>query len=98
MYVLHLVYSFLCRWTSRLLLCLSYCKQCFNEHWGAYILSDHVFLWVDAQEWGCKYTQKKGEEYELVCTYHPACEDHAGISRISIPQKGLGIPDLGYCE
>ena len=29
--------------------CLGYCKQCFNEHWGT-CFSDHVFLWVYAQE------------------------------------------------
>ena len=29
-----LLYPFICRWTSRLLPCPSYCKQCCNEHWG----------------------------------------------------------------
>ena len=43
-----------CRWTFRLLLCLGYCKQCCNEHWGGWILSGHVFLWVYAQEWDCR--------------------------------------------
>ena len=81
----YILFIHFCQWTSRLLLCLSYCKQCCNEHWGAYILSDHVFLWVYAQEWDWKHTQRKGEEYEPVCTYHPACEDHASISSISIP-------------
>ena len=38
-----LLYPFLCQWTFRLLSCLGYCKQCCNEHWGACILSDHVF-------------------------------------------------------
>ena len=44
-------YPFLCWWTFRLLPCLGYCKQCCNEHWGAYILSDPVFLWIYVQEW-----------------------------------------------
>ena len=30
---------------------LGYYKQCCNEHWGACILLDHVFLWIYAQEW-----------------------------------------------
>ena len=34
-YVLHLLYPSLCRWTFRLLPCLGYCKQCCKEHWDA---------------------------------------------------------------
>ena len=30
---------------------LSCCKQCCSEHWGADILSYHVFLWIYAQKW-----------------------------------------------
>ena len=33
-YVPQLSYLFICRWTSRLLPCPSYCKQCCDEHWG----------------------------------------------------------------
>ena len=33
-YVSQLSYPFICRWTSRLLPCPCYCKQCCNEHWG----------------------------------------------------------------
>ena len=36
----------LCQWALRVLPCLNYCKQCFSEHWGACIISDHVFLQV----------------------------------------------------
>ena len=43
MYVPHILYPSLCEWTFRLLLCLSYCKQCCNDHWGACILLDHAF-------------------------------------------------------
>ena len=25
-----------------------------GEHWGAYIFSGHVLLWIYAQEWDCK--------------------------------------------
>ena len=34
-YVPQLLYPFICRWTSRLLPCSSYCKQCWNQHWGS---------------------------------------------------------------
>ena len=51
MYVRHFFYPFLCPWTFRLLLRDGYCKQCCSEHWSAYILSDHVFLQIYAQEW-----------------------------------------------
>ena len=33
-FVLQLSYPFICQWTSRLLPCPSYCKQCCDEHWG----------------------------------------------------------------
>ena len=47
-YILHLLYPFLCWWTFRLLPSLGYCKQC------CCTFSDHVFLQIYAQEWGCK--------------------------------------------
>ena len=34
MCVPQLLYPFVCRWTSRLLLCPGYFKQCYNKHWG----------------------------------------------------------------
>ena len=39
--------------TFRLLPCLGYCKQCSSEHWGACILSDHVFLRIYAHKRNC---------------------------------------------
>ena len=53
-YVPHLLYPFLCRWTFRLLPCVGYCKQCCNEHWSTCIFLDHVFLQIYAQEWDCR--------------------------------------------
>ena len=41
-----ILYPLLCQWTFRILPWLGYCKQCCNEHWGACILSDHVFLQI----------------------------------------------------
>ena len=37
-YVPHRLYPFHCWWTFRLLPCLTYCKQCCCEHWGACII------------------------------------------------------------
>ena len=39
LYVSQLLYPFICRCTSRLLPCPSYCKQCRYEHWGTRITS-----------------------------------------------------------
>ena len=38
-----LPYPFICRWTSRLLPCPSYCKQYCNEHWGACVYYNSDF-------------------------------------------------------
>ena len=52
-YVPQLPYSFTCWWTSRLLPCSSYCKQCCNEHWGARVSFNSGFLSVYAQQGDC---------------------------------------------
>ena len=44
----------LCRWTSRWLPCLGYCKQCCYERWGACFFSDQGFLHINAQKWNCR--------------------------------------------
>ena len=38
-YVPQLLYPFICRWTSRLLPCSSYCKLCCNEQWDTPVFS-----------------------------------------------------------
>ena len=43
-YVPQLPYPFICRWTSRLLPCPSYCKWCWNEHWGICVSFNSGFL------------------------------------------------------
>ena len=53
MCVPHLIYPFLCQWTFRLLLCLSYCKQHCYEHWGTCIFQHYGFLWIYGQEHDC---------------------------------------------
>ena len=42
---------FVCQWTSRLLPCPSYCKQCCDKYWGARVSFTSGFLGVYAQQW-----------------------------------------------
>ena len=53
MYVPQLSYPLVCQWTSRLLPCLSYCKQCCDERWGTHVSFSSGFLGVYAQQWDC---------------------------------------------
>ena len=50
------LYPLICQWIFRLLPCPGYRKQCYNEHWGTWLLSNHVFLWIYPQEWDCWIT------------------------------------------
>ena len=34
--------------------CFGYCKQYPSEHWGVCVLSGHVFLQINVQEWDCR--------------------------------------------
>ena len=43
-YIPQLPYPFVCRWTSRLLPCPGYYKQCCNEHWRTCAVSNLVSL------------------------------------------------------
>ena len=52
-YVPQLSYPFTCRWTSRLLPCPSYHKQCCDEHWDTLVSFNPGFLSVYAQKWDC---------------------------------------------
>ena len=49
-YVSQLSYPFICQWTSRLLPCPSYCKQCCDEHWGTRVSFNSGFLGVYTQQ------------------------------------------------
>ena len=46
-------FPFVCRWTSRLLPCPGYCKQCRDEHWGTRVSFSSDFLGVYALQWDC---------------------------------------------
>ena len=52
-YVPQLSYPFVYQWTSRLLPCPSYCKQCCNERWGICVSFNSGFLSVNAHQWDC---------------------------------------------
>jgi len=52
-YVPQLSYPFVCRWTSRLLPCPGYYKQCCNEHWGTCGSFNSGFLSVYDQQRDC---------------------------------------------
>ena len=52
-YVPQLSYPFICWWTSRLLPCPGYYKQCCDEHWGTRVSFPSCFLSVYAQQWDC---------------------------------------------
>ena len=52
-YVPLLSYPFICWWTSRLLPCPGYYKQCCDEQWGTYVPFSAGFLSVYAQQWDC---------------------------------------------
>ena len=51
-YVPQLSYPFICWWTSRLLPCPGYYKQCCDEHWGIRVSFNSGFLSVYAQAVG----------------------------------------------
>jgi len=53
-YVPQLSYPLICWWTSRLLPCPDYCKQCCDEHWGTRVFFNSGFLGVYAQQWNCR--------------------------------------------
>ena len=47
------LYPFICQWTSMLLPCSSYCKQCCNGQWDTCAFFSFGFLRVYAQQWDC---------------------------------------------
>jgi len=49
-YVQQLSYAFICWWTSGLLPCPGYYKQCCDEHWGTRVSFSSGFLSVYAQQ------------------------------------------------
>ena len=46
-------FPFICQWTSRLLPCSSYCKQCYNEQRDTCVFFNFDFIRVYDQWWDC---------------------------------------------
>ena len=66
------------QWTSRLLPCPGYYKQCCNEHWGVHVSFNSGFLSVYAQQWNCLVIWKL---YFQFFNWNPQCSP-----------EGNGIP------
>ena len=64
-YVPQLSYPFVWQWTSRLLPCPGYCKQCFDEHWGTCVSFSSGFLIVYDQQWDCWVVWQLNEQAGL---------------------------------
>ena len=52
-------YPFICQWTSRLLPCPDYYKQCCNEHWGT---CGETGFWLNSEDTLRSGQGEKGEE------------------------------------
>ena len=91
-----LLYPFICQWTSRLLPCPSYCKQCCDEHWGTLRYSAVCFnecsgesqsqsenCWRSKKaRWGCRgsHTQRPPHPWAPACLVPAALQPSPGGS------------------
>ena len=86
MYVPHLLYPFLCWWTSRLLPSPDYCKQCCHECWSACLLE----LWFSLGT--CAGV---GLKWKLQCLVIPVTfqglKSHLGLGDTVLVSKGVNI-------
>ena len=73
-YVPQLLYSFICRWTSRLLPCSSCCKQCCNEQWDTCVFFHFGFLRVCLLFWK-NLVKSIGSIYTLLYTSNTTAYD-----------------------
>ena len=65
-YVPQFSYPFICWWTSRLLACPGYYKQCCDEHWSTRVSFNSGFLGVYAQQWN--WIMNSGFDFSRVQT------------------------------
>ena len=81
-YVPQLSYPLVCQWTSRLLSCPSYCKQCCNEHWDTCVSFSSGFFGVYAQQWDCWVIQQFYFQYfkeSLHCSLYWVFYNHCSM-------------------
>ena len=88
-----LFYPFTCWWILRLLPCLSYWKQHCIKYWGACIFLNHVFLWVNAEEWNCKITYGRSIFCFLRNIYTVL---HRGCTNVHSHQQGRRVHLFPY--
>ena len=89
-YVPQLSYPFICWWTSRLLPCPGYYKQCCDEHWGTHVSSNSGFLSVYVQQWDCWVIW---QFYFQFFKESPHCS-HSGCTSLQPTNSLRGFPFL----
>ena len=94
-----LIYSFICWWTSRLLPCPGYYKQCCDEHWGTRVSFNFGFLAVYAQQWDCwvvwqiyfqffkEVSQKEKHQYSILMHIYMEFRKMVTTTLYAIQQK-----------
>ena len=83
-------YPFICWWTSRLLPCPSYCKQCCSERWGTCVCFTSGFLGVSAQQRDCWvtwqfYSQFLKESHTLLRSGYTSLHSHQLSESVPLP-------------